>query len=431
MKKKLRILTGVLTALIGISILAFVGNIEENETSPAHTLTENEDITIPKNLEFGIYTDSFLVIKQDIKRNEFLANILSSFNIDYSTIALLAKKSKEIFDVRKMAAGKPYTILATKDSMRTAQYFIYQPNPIDYIIYDLRDTIRIIKGKKEVEVHQKAIGGKINSSLYVTLQESNAATELALKMADIFAWSIDFYRIQKGDWFKVIYEEEFVDGESVGIGKVLGVQFNHFNEDFYAFHFEKDTISNYFDQDANSMRKAFLKSPLKFSRLSSRFTMRRFHPVQKRWKAHLGTDYAAPSGSPIMSTGDGIVIEASYTRGNGNYVKVKHNSVYTTQYLHMSKRNTRVGQRVRQGDVIGYVGSTGLATGPHVCYRFWKNGKQVDHLRQKFPPAKPLEADYKAEFDILKGELQQKLKRVKLISEDGESEKFSNQLSMK
>lgn len=408
MRKKYKILTGILTALIGLSVLTFIDTIDERIPRTVE-FTQADTLVVPPNLEFGINTDSFLVIKEDIKRNEFLANILSSFNIDYSKIALLAKKSREIFDVRNIAAGKPYTILASKDSSRTAQYFIYQPNAIDYIVYDLRDTVRVMKGKKEVELHQKAITGVINSSLYLTLQESDANPELAIRMADIFAWSIDFYRIQNGDWFKVIYEEEFVEGESVGIRNILGIQFNHFEEDYYAFQYVIDSIPAYYDENANSMRKVFLKSPLKFSRLSSRYTSRRFHPVQKRWKAHLGTDYAAPTGSPIMSTGDGIVIAASYTRGNGNYVKVKHNSVYTTQYLHMSRRNVKVGQRVRQGEVIGFVGSTGLATGPHVCYRFWKNGKQVDHLREKFPPAKPIDEKYRADFDQHKLELMDKL----------------------
>ena len=237
---------------------------------------------------------------------------------------------------------------------------------------------------------------------------------MAVKLADIFAWSIDFYRIQKGDWFKVIYEEKFVDNESIGIGKIEAVEFNHFERSFYAFNFEKVGNSEYYDEEANSLRKAFLKSPLKFSRLSSRFTMRRFHPVQKRWKAHLGTDYAAPRGTPIMATSDGVVIKSSYTRGNGKYVKLRHNSVYETQYLHMSKRNVKEGQQVRQGDVIGYVGSTGLATGPHVCYRFWKNGKQVDHLREDFPSAEPIADSLKADFMQLKDSLQLKLNEVQL-----------------
>jgi len=347
---------------------------------------------------FGIDTDSLIVIESTIKKNEFLANILLAHHVDYNTIDQLAKKSKDVFDVRKIAAGKNYTLLLSDDSLKKAQYFVYQPNAIDYFIYELKDSLAITEGHKVVTSKEKSVSGTINSSLYLTLQELNTIPYLAVKLSDIFAWSIDFYRIQKGDWFKVIFEEKYVDGEAIGIGKILAVEFNHYDKSFYGFHYDQDGKEDYFDEEANSLRKAFLKSPLRFSRLSSRFTMRRFHPVQKRWKAHLGTDYAAPSGTPIMSTGDGVITKASYTSGNGNYVKVKHNSVYSTQYLHMSKRNVKVGQYVKQGDIIGYVGSTGLATGPHVCYRFWKNGKQVDHLRQDFPSAEPIQDQYKSDF---------------------------------
>ena len=261
MKKKFKILSGVLTALIGLFVLTFIITIDE-KTNAVEEVAELqiENTEIPENIEFGINVDTFEVIKEEIKRNQFLANILLPFNIDYLKIDALAKKSKKIFDVRRLAVGKPYTILASKDSSRTAHYFIYQPNAIDYVIYDLRDTVTIIKGQKEVEVQQKAIGGKINSSLYMTLQEANVATELAIKMADIFAWSIDFYRVQKGDWFKVLYEEEFVDGESVGVRGILGVQFNHFGENYYAYNYEIDSTADYYDEKANSLRKAFLKS---------------------------------------------------------------------------------------------------------------------------------------------------------------------------
>jgi murein DD-endopeptidase MepM/ murein hydrolase activator NlpD len=216
----------------------------------------------------------------------------------------------------------------------------------------------------------------------------------------------------KGHWVKVIYQERFVDGKSIGVGKIEAAEFNHFDRSFFAFNYAIDGKDDFYDEEANSLRKAFLKSPLKFSRLSSRFTMRRFHPVQKRWKAHLETDYAAPRGTPIMATGDGVVIKSAYGRGNGNYVKLRHNSVYETQYLHMTKRNVKVGKQVRQGDVIGYVGSTGLATGPHVCYRFWKNGKQVDHLRQDFPSAEPISPEKKEDFLKLRDAFQLKLKEV-------------------
>lgn len=416
MKKSLRYISLGLTVLLGLFVMLFIQ--EERSDYPEESdLLPVEDTPIPPTTSFGIAIDSFEVIQAVVQRNEFLANILLPLGIDYVAIDALAKKSREVFDVRKIAAGKPYTILASKDSTRKAQYFIYQPNAIEYVVYDLRDSLNIYTGEKEVSIEEKSIAGIINSSLYETLQEANTSPALAVELSEIFAWSIDFYRIQKGDWFKAIYEVKYVDGEAIGIGKVLAVEFNHFKHSFLGFYFDQGGKEDYFDEEANSLRKAFLKSPLKFSRLSSRYTMRRFHPVQKRWKAHLGTDYAAPTGTPIMSTGDGVVIESAYKRANGNYVKVKHNSVYTTQYLHMSKRNAKVGQRIRQGDIIGYVGSTGLATGPHVCYRFWKNGKQVDHLQQDFPSAEPVQEQYKASFQQQMKALQQDLNAIPLAEE--------------
>jgi len=229
----------------------------------------------------------------------------------------------------------------------------------------------------------------------------------------VYAWSIDFFRLQKGDAFSVLYEEEYVDDSIyVGLKRIVAANLTHVGNDFYAFPYENELgFNDYYDEDGRSLRKTFLRAPLNFTRISSRYSGRRFHPVQKRWKAHLGTDYAAPTGTPIMSTADGVIIAAKYTSANGNYVKVRHNSTYTTQYLHMSKIKPGIknGVRVKQGDIIGYVGSTGLATGPHVCYRFWVNGKQVDPYKQKLPDAKPLEGErmdaYKSYMASLKEEL--------------------------
>jgi len=426
LKKNLRLISRILTAVLGVAVLLFILRYRnDQEEQPVAHVEVIETIPEP-TFAFGIAIDSFEVIESQFKRNEFLANVLLPYQVEYVTIDNLAKKSKAVFDVRKMAAGKKYTILASKDSLNKAQYFIYQPNAIDFVVYDLRDSINIYTGEKEVETVEKSISGVIYSSLYECLQKADASPYLAVELSEIFAWSIDFYRIQKGDWFKAIYEEKYVDGEAIGIGKILAVEFNHFDRSYLGFYFDQGGKEDYFDEEANSLRKAFLKSPLKFSRLSSRYTMRRFHPVQKRWKAHLGTDYAAPTGTPIMCTGDGVVIAASYTRGNGNYVKVKHNSVYTTQYLHMSKRNAKVGKYVKQGDIIGYVGSTGLATGPHVCYRFWKNGSQVDHLRQDFPSAEPVQEKFLTSYQVKMENFQNQLAKVKLEDELVAENQLSN-----
>jgi murein DD-endopeptidase MepM/ murein hydrolase activator NlpD len=403
-------------SLIIIGTIVFVWGYfqpRENSNNNETNIIGIDSIAEP-NMEYGLNLDSFIIHKNIIKPNQFLANILLQYHVPYTEIDKLAKQSKQVFDVRKIAAGKNYTILCKKDSIEKAQYFIYEPNEIDYIVYDMTDSLLIYKGEKEVTTKIQQASGTIKSSLYQTLDDADVSPILAIEMADVFAWTIDFYRIQKGDWFKVIYEEKFVEGKSIGVGRVLASNFNHYNKDFFACYFVQDSIGDYFDVEANSLRRAFLKSPLKFGRLSSGFTMRRFHPVQKRNKPHLGTDYAAPTGTPIMATGDGIVIASSRSKYNGNFVKIKHNSTYTTQYLHMSKRIAKVGEHVIQGDIIGYVGSTGLATGPHVCYRFWKNGSQTNHLKEDFPPSKPVEA---AHVERYKKELKKykiKMDKIKL-----------------
>jgi len=339
-------------------------------------------------------------VEDNIEKNEFLSDMLSAYNIENSTVLKLAEKAEDVYSVRYLAAGHPYSVFCLKDSLQTARYFVYQVNPIDYVVYDLGDSLNVYKGKRKVTTKTVSLSGTINSSLYETFENEGADPALAVKLAHIFAWTIDFYSIQKGDWFKIVYDQNYIKGEPVESGSISSAVFSHKGETFTAYYFQPDSTEEgqYFNEEGKSLRKAFLKAPLKFSRISSRFTMKRFHPVQKRWKAHLGTDYAAPTGTPIIATANGVVTESKYTRFNGNYVKIRHNKTYTTQYLHMSRRAVKSGQQIMQGQVIGYVGNTGLATGPHVCYRFWKNGRQVDPLREKFPPATPVEQKYMPQF---------------------------------
>lgn len=409
-KNKTRV---ILVLIIGV-IASIVYYAWPDNVVKSHTNTTIIDSIPEPTIKYGIHIDSFTVHQKKIERNEFLANILLRYNIPYGKIDELAKKSKPIFDVRKIAANHKYTVLCEKDSSAKAAYFIYEINAIDYVVYDLRDSLKIYRAEKEVTTKIKEASGIINSSLYQTLADADVNPVLAIEMADVFAWTIDFYRIQKGDWFKVIYKERFVDGKSIGSGKIIAANFNHYNKDFFACYFVQDSVGDFFDAEANSLRRAFLKSPLKFGRLTSGFTMKRFHPVQKRNKPHLGTDYAAPTGTPIMATGDGIVIASAFSQFNGNYVKIQHNSTYTTQYLHMSKRNAKVGQYVVQGDVIGYVGSTGLATGPHVCYRFWKNGSQTNHLSEDFPPSEPVKPENLEKFKTKLKKYQEQIEKIKL-----------------
>lgn len=374
---------------------------------------------------FNLAIDSFNVDQKKIERNEFLSNILENYQVDPIAIANLVEKSKKIFNVRKITAGNPYTILSYKNTPEKAAYFIYQPNAIDYIVYDLRDTLNVYAGKKNVVTKMETLASTINSSLYDALQRNGGDPLLAMQLASIYGWAIDFYNISEDDWFKIQYERQYVEDKPVGPGRIKAAIFSHKGKELSAFYFQPDSLSKgeYYDENGNSVKRMFLKAPLKFSRITSKYTRRRLHPVQKIWKAHLGTDYAAPRGTPIIATGSGIVLDSKFSKFNGNYVKIKHNGTYTTQYLHMSKRAVRHGQRVQQGQVIGYVGSTGLATGPHVCYRFWKDGRQVDALKQNFRETIPLEKQHLA---IFKKNVQQKQEALSSLNVLNEQELTAN-----
>ena len=366
----------------------------------AHS-TPTEPLKLAEYDQFDIRTDIFDLKEERVRRNETFSDMLSRVGIAHSTIAELAKKAKPSLDVRKIRAGNRYRVY-TDTTDGTAQFLVYEKDAIDYVVFDVSGDLRVEAGSREVVVAHKESRGDIKSSLYETLAQQNVTPLLAIELSEVFAWQVDFYRIMKGDHFSVIYEEELVDDKSIGIQRINAARFHHAGRDYYAFPHElEDGRIAFYDENGNSLRRAFLKAPLKFSRISSRYSLRRFHPVQKRYKAHLGTDYAAPTGTPVRATADGIVVAAGYAKYNGRYVKIKHNSTYTTGYLHFSKiaKGIKSGKRVAQGDVIGYVGSTGLATGPHLCYRFWKNGKQVDPLRQKLPnKGKPIAESHRSEF---------------------------------
>lgn len=385
---------GIAFSLMAILIVAVIVLSSLNLSLPGEKAPQAKKDSTEKIIprRFGLPLDSFNVTESVIQRNEYLASILELYNVDTNTISRLQAKSKYVYDVRKMKAGAQYTVFASKDTTHKVCYFVYQPNAIDYVMYDLRDSVKVVAGKRQVTARLETASGIIDGSVYETFKRSGIDPALAMKMADLYAYTVDFYSIHDGDYFKILYEQRYIKDEPVETGAIQSAVFSHNGEKFYAFYYKSDTTEagDYYDEKGKSLRKSFLKAPLKFSHITSGYSLRRFHPVQKRWKTHLGTDYAAPEGTPIIATGDGVVIESEFTNNNGNFVKIKHDDTYSTQYLHMTKQAVRAGQSVRQGQVIGYVGSTGLATGPHVCYRFWKNGKQVNPLQQTFPPSVPL-----------------------------------------
>jgi len=387
--------------LIAIGLIIFHSCKKEPEEITKVIVTEVEK---PKIIEeFGYILNNYKVIKDTIKKGESFGEILDRHHVAYPTIYKIAAAAKDTFDIRKLRAGKPYTILAKKDSTEQAQVFIYQPNKVEYLIVDFTDSIRTNFGRKKVRTEIKTASGIIESSLSEAISDQDLDYILALEMADIYAWTIDFHHLQKGDNFKLIYEQKFIDDSiSVGIGNITAAYFEHKDNALYAFNFITDSLKNindYYDEKAKTLRRKFLKAPIKFSRVSSRYNLkRRIKYYGNRVRAHKGTDFAANIGTPILSTASGTVIASRYAGGNGNYVKIKHNSTYSTQYLHMKKRNVRKGDYVKQGDVIGYVGMTGNTAGPHVCYRFWKNGRQVDPFKQKLPSAAPIKEALKNDY---------------------------------
>lgn len=365
--------------------------------------------------QYGIEVSNMQVMQAEVKRDQFLGDILTAHNVEYQVIDQIAR-NREIFDVRHMRVGNPFTILMDNENC-DVNYFIYEKSRADFVVFDMRsEEVNIYAGKKPITKVEKEASGLISSSLYETIIDNEIDPSLAYVLENIYAWSIDFFYLQKGDNFKVVYEEEFVEGESIGISKVKGATFSHGGKAFHAVLYQQDGKSDYFDEEGNSLRKAFLKAPLKYSRISSRFSRRRFHPVLKRYRAHLGVDYAAPRGTPILAVGDGTILEATRRGGNGKFVKIKHNSVFATQYLHMSRFATGIkpGVAVKQGDVIGYVGSTGLATGPHVCFRFWKNGKQVNPLAIEVPPSEPVLAENRLPFESILSGMLDRLNQIPL-----------------
>tara|TARA_B100000683_G_scaffold12866_1_gene13548 strand:- start:4324 stop:5505 length:1182 start_codon:yes stop_codon:yes gene_type:complete len=351
-----------------------------------------------KKFIYGYDKDSIDIIEGKIKQNQSLSDLLYTYHVSYQKINEIANTAKTVYDVRKLAAGRQYEIICTKDSTNKAKCFIYHPNAIDYVVYKFEDSVIVTMDKFKVSKVEKIATGIINSSLYKALVDSGNSPKLAMELSDVYAWQIDFFGIQRGDNFKIIFDNLYVNGEFIGVGDIKAASFYHIDTTFNAFRFEQDSIVEFFDEQGKSLRKAFLKAPLSYRRISSKFNPNRLHPILKRRMPHLGVDYAAPKGTPVYSIGDGEILKANYAGAAGNYVKIKHNSVYTTGYLHLLKygKGIKPGVRVKQGQLIGYVGSTGRSTGPHLDFRIWKNGEAIDPLKLKAPSAKPINSKHKS-----------------------------------
>jgi murein DD-endopeptidase MepM/ murein hydrolase activator NlpD len=385
------------------SVVLFV-SCKEEKPVVAESLSEVAAIEKPVVVkQFGFNLDDFEVLRDTVRRGDSFGALMLKNSVEYPKIATISENFRDTFDVRRIVVGKPYLILRSKDTARTTQVFIYQNDPINYTVVDLRDSVMAYKKKQKVKYVDREASGVIKSSLSEAILEQGIDYNVTNNLSEIYAWSIDFFRLQKGDRFKVVYKEKYInDTIYAGAEPIESAYFEHNGEPFYAFNFVTDSTKNsseYYDQEAKNLRRAFLQSPVQFSRISSRYNLnRRIAYYGNKVRPHKGTDYAAPLGTPILATANGTVTESTRKGGNGKYVKIKHNSTYSTQYLHMKSQNVRQGQYVKQGDVIGWIGMTGNTSGPHVCYRFWKNGHQVDPLREKLPAAEPIADSLKTAY---------------------------------
>ena len=376
-----------------------------NNSSSENDSTSVNAVSHSKIIKYGVDVTDLIESENTISPGHSLSNILSSSGADANSINNLNLVPDSILDPRKINAGNKYTIYNVNDSAHTLRYFVYHKSKQDFVVLEfLEDTIIASIFSKPTISKKRVSGAVITSSLWNAISDSELDINLALKLSDIYAWSIDFFGLQKMDSFIVYYSELYIDNEPIGIDSIYSAIFYHANHPYYAIYFEKEDIKGYWDLEGNSLRKAFLKAPLSFSRISSHFTYARKHPIYKTVRPHTGVDYAAPAGTPVMSIGDGVVIAKGYKGGGGNTIKIRHNSVYTTAYLHLSKfaSNIKEGTHVSQGQVIGYVGSTGSSTGPHLDFRVWKNGEPINPLKLESPPVEPIPDNLKAEFDSIK-----------------------------
>ena len=373
--------------LLVLVLLVSCAKNAENAAAPSAIVKAPKEVC-------GFQTAEYNIVFDTIQSGATFGNLIQHQNIGKREVYDIVAAIKDTFDVRSIRIQKPYALVRSKDRYKKLAAFIYQPERGIYCVIDFRDSLKAYIKRRPIKIKEKTIAGALDGSLSEALNKEGVDVALATHLTKVYAWSIDFFKLQKGNKFGITFTERFIDDTLYdGVDSLKAAFFEYKGKTIYAFPFEQKIGSGkleYFDENGKALKNFFLKAPLKFVNITSRFAKTRFHPVQHRWKAHKGTDYAAPTGTPIMTTASGVVEQTGYTAGNGNFVKVKHDRTYSTQYLHMSKIIARRGQRVTQGDVIGKVGSTGLATGPHVCYRFWKNGLQVDALGLKLPSSEGL-----------------------------------------
>jgi len=403
-KRSYILIIGIVASIIIVGIFWLI--LYDQKETPSEVVNPARILTYAYN----IHIDSLDITYGVVKANQNLSTILSS-HISGNLIDKIARKTTDIFDIRKIHSGQRYAFLTSKDSLKRLNYFVYEINPIDFVVYDLRDSLRVYRDKKKVEREIRKGIGTISTSLWNTMEASRLEVDLILAMADVYAWTVDFYGLQKGDEFKVIYEQILVDSIPVSSDHIIAAFFRSNGKDFYAFYFDQNNDKGYFDDKGQSLRRSFLKAPLHFSRISSRYSRSRMHPILRISRPHYGVDYSAPKGTPVVALGDGRISEAGWKGGYGRHISIRHNSVYTTSYAHLSgyAKGIKAGTSVRQGDVIGYVGSSGLSTGSHLDFRVYRNGSPVDPLKIESPPTDPVAPEKMEQFKKIVAEYKVRL----------------------
>lgn len=366
-----------------------------------------------KAYRYGFDLAPFQVHKDIVQEGQGMLDVLMAYNVPMSKISEIQTLAEPVMDMEGLENRSRLTVLTSKSSNET-DLIIYEPDKFEYTVFDLRDSLQVYRVERDIDIRLTSASAIIDSALWKTVLDKNLHYDLIGKMEQALQWSVDFYHLAPGDRFKLVFENVYADGEPAEIRDLKAIYFQTQNEAFEAYFYKNGQEEGFFDEQARPMKRGFLQSPVKYARISSPFNMNRKHPVLQKVKPHLGTDYAAPEGTPILAVADGEVTKAEFKKNNGNYVKLRHDKVYETQYLHMSKfaPGIRPGVKVKQGDIIGLVGSTGLASGPHVCYRFWKNGKQVDHRAEKLPAPKPLPSGMANQFFGMKDSLEAKLASI-------------------
>ena len=411
-------------AIVIAALLLFVSTGKSNRADEIEN-TENDTIAAPQPvLKYGMRIEEYVVKYDTLRPRQTLADVLYRFGFNAQQIYSLTQCPDSIFDARKMRPGQACALVCSKDSVMTPKFFVYEESAKAYIVFDIDSGYRATRHQKPVEWRESEVAGEVRSSLWVAMEESKASPQLAVLMSHIFGWSVDFFGIQKGDAFRLIYEREFVEDTPLNNYRITAASFTTGDTTIYAIPFTQDGEELFYNNNGNSLEGAFLKAPLDFYRISSKFSNSRFHPVLKRYRAHHGVDYAAPKGTPVYAIGSGKVIKKAYqANGGGYYVKIRHNSTYTTTYMHLSgfAKGLKEGDFVKQKQVIGYVGSTGISTGPHLDFRVHENGKPINPLTIKSQPKKPISKENRASFDIVCDSLVKRLKEIPLSTRKEET----------